>query len=481
VPARPAPPRPVLALPGAILLLFAAACASAGRAPAAAPPAASAPAAAAAPSLPSRGGPLAPAAEPEPSIRTAARVTVAAVGDVLMHEAVKRSAAAHGKGAPDAGFSWLFAPIADLLADADLTFANLETPIAPDAGAGTRPYVFNAPPEVVSALLRSGVDLVSFANNHAFDQGRAGFEETLRRLDAARMKVVGAGPADRAAGPLRVEANGLSLSFLGFAHFFNQDGNACPPPRSGAPPCVQAALLDATRAVEAVRAAAADADAVVVSLHWGVEYEQQPRAADVELAHALADAGALLVLGHHPHVLQPVELYRRADGRTAVIAYSLGNFVSNQSRNYVHGVTPEHVAATRDGALLRVALAKRDYGRGVVRVEVDGVEALPLWTENDTAELGPRAAPERRPAIRVVAVDRALAETRAELARLPDPVPPEARDRYVALRRREALLASRRAAVAAVVGEDLVRPPPPAPGPAAPPAAGGTVTPSGPR
>jgi poly-gamma-glutamate synthesis protein (capsule biosynthesis protein) len=390
-------------------------------------------------------------------VRVLARVTIGAVGDVLMHEAVKRSAETHGRGAPDAGYAWLYAPIADLLAAPDVTFANLETPIAPAAGAGTREYVFNAPPEAVAALRDAGVDVVSVANNHAFDQGRAGFEETLRRVEAGGLRAVGAGPADRPAGPVVVTANGLSIAFLGWAHFFNQEGNACPPAKPGAPPCVQAAQLDRGRAIAAVQAAAAQADAVVVSLHWGVEYETQPRPEDVELAHALADAGALLVLGHHPHVLQPVELYRRADGRTAVIAYSLGNFVSNQSRKYVHGVTPEKVGATRDGLLLRVTLARKDYGHGVVRVEVDGADALPLWTENDTAEIDPAAEPGRRPAIRVVAVDRALAEVRAELARFPDPVPAADQPRWIALRRREALLAARRAAVGAVVGEELLR------------------------
>jgi poly-gamma-glutamate synthesis protein (capsule biosynthesis protein) len=216
-------------------------------------------------------------------------------------------------------------------------------------------------------------------------------------------------------------------------------------------------VLDRARAVEIVREAAAGADAVIVSLHWGDEYAPQPRAEDVALARALADAGALVVIGHHPHVLQPIELYRRADGSTAVIAYSLGNFVSNQSRLYVHGVTPEKVAATRDGALLRVSLARRDYGRGVVRTEVDGADCLPLWTENDTVEIDRRREPTRRPAIRVVAVDRALAAVREELARLPDPVPDEARERWIALRGREALLASRRQAVAAAIGEDLLR------------------------
>jgi poly-gamma-glutamate capsule biosynthesis protein CapA/YwtB (metallophosphatase superfamily) len=394
-----------------------------------------------------------------------------------MHEAVKRSAEAHRREAADGGYAWLYAGVADLLSATDLAFANLETPIAPDAGAGTREYVFNAPPEALAALRDSGIDVVSVANNHAFDQGRAGFEETLRRVEAAGLRAVGAGPPDRPAGPLRLEAGGLRLAFLGWAHFFNQAGNDCPPAKAGGAPCRQAALLDRARAVDAVREAAATADAVVVSLHWGTEYASQPRTEDVELAHQLADAGALVVLGHHPHVLQPVELYRRADGTTAVIAYSLGNFVSNQSRNYVHGVTPEKVAATRDGALLRIVLARRDYGRGVVRTEVAGADFLPLWTENDTAEIDRRREPRRRPEIRVVAIDRALAEVRAELARLPDPLPPDARDRFTALRRREALLAARRDAVAATLGEDLLRTltaaelPPPAPPTAASPAA----------
>jgi poly-gamma-glutamate synthesis protein (capsule biosynthesis protein) len=373
-----------------------------------------------------------------------------------MHEAVKRSAETHGKAAPHGGYAWLFAPVADLLAEPDVTFANLETPIAPTASGGTREYVFNAPPEVVGALREAGVDVVAVANNHAFDQGRPGFEETLRRLEEAGVKAIGAGPAE---GPavLRLEANGLRIAFLGYAHFFNADGNACPPPRPGAPRCVQAGQLDRARVLEDVRAAAADSDAVVVSLHWGVEYESQPRAADIQLAHEIAEAGALVVLGHHPHVLQPIELHRRSDGRIAVIAYSLGNFVSNQSRKYVHGATPEKVAATRDGALLRVGLARRDYGRGVVRVEVDGADFLPLWTENDTADIDRRREPERRPAIRVVAIDRALAEVRAALARLPDPVPPADEGRWVALRRRESLLLARRAAIASLLGEELLR------------------------
>ncbi|HEY6100186.1 MAG TPA: CapA family protein, partial [Anaeromyxobacter sp.] len=224
----------------ALLMGLLAGCAAASR-----PPAAPATvAAAAAPALPARGAEVRPAPPPEAPIRTTARATIAAVGDVLMHEAVKRSAEAHRKDAPDGGYAWLYAPVADLMSQPDLTFANLETPVAPDAASGTREYVFNAPPEAVAALRGAGVDLVSVANNHAFDQGRPGFEETLRRVEAAGVRTVGAGPPDRPAGPVRVEAGGLTLAFLGWAHFFNQEGNACPPARAGAEPCLQAALLD---------------------------------------------------------------------------------------------------------------------------------------------------------------------------------------------------------------------------------------------
>ena len=402
----------------------------------------------------------------------------------MIQDAVKRSAAAHGAGAPDEGYSWLFALVADLLAEPDLTFANLETPVAPDASRGTREFMFNAPPAAVAALRDAGVDLVSVANNHMFDQGRPGFEETLRRLDALGMRYVGAGRAGKAAGPIRVEVNGLALAFLGYSYQFNQDGNACPPP-SGAP-CMQASELDRARAVEDVRAAAASGvDAVVVSLHFGHEYEPQPRAEDVALAHALADAGALLVIGTHPHVLQPVEIYPRRDGRRAVIAYSLGNFVSNQSRKYVPGVTPDPVAAPREGALLRVTVARRDYGRGVVQTDIVGADVLPLWTENDTAEIDPAREPGRRPAIRVVSVDRALAAVRAELARFPDPVPAAELARYTRLRQQEALYVARRTSIAATVGEELLRTLAPAelaparPAPPVPPSA--TATPSAAR
>lgn len=395
--------------------------------------------------------PLPPAA---PAVRTLAEASVEAVGDVLMHAAVKESAAAHDAGGGNGGYGSLWAPVADLLRAGDVTFANLETPIAPRTGKGSRSFVFNAPPAAVRALGAAGVKLVSVANNHALDQGRDGLLETLAELDREGMPYVGAGPVPHEAGPRTFDVNGIRIAFLGFAQFFNQSGNDCP---RREPRCVKASLLDADQAVAEVREAAAHADAVVVSVHWGVEYASQPREAEVALAHRLADAGALLVLGHHPHVLQPIELYHREDGRVSAIAYSLGNFVSNQSRNFVPGVTPDAVAAPREGALLRARLARRDYGRGVQVVELASVDYVPLWTENDSAELDRRRHPGARPTIQVVALDRAIEEVRAELARFPDPVPPDRRGAFLKLRRREASYLARKAEIASTLGEELER------------------------
>lgn len=413
---------------------------------------------------PARGGGAVPSTLPTPPlVKTIATGSIGAVGDVLMHGAVKDTASDHRSSSNDEGFGWLWEPIADLLAATDLTFANLESPIAPRHGGPGRSFVFNAPPALLSALRKTGVNLVAVANNHLFDQGRSGFLETVEQLEAAGLPYIGAGKVGAEAGPRLMSVGGLRVAFLAYTYSFNQSGNDCPPVKRPDRPCLRASVFELDRAIADVRAASRAADAVIVSLHWGVEYEQVPREADIDTAHRLAEAGALVILGHHPHVLQPIELFTRADGSTALIAYSLGNFISNQSRHYQHGVTPARIAATRDGVLLRAVLAKRDYGRGVVRVELAACEWIPLWTENDTAS-PTRQARRARPSIRVVSLDRALSDVRTELAALPDPLPAAARAPYIDLRRREDLYLSRRAAMAAVLGEDLVAPlPPPAP------------------
>lgn len=391
-----------------------------------------------------------PAAAPEPSgPRVLARATILAAGDVMMHGQVLREAAAAnaldpaGASTNHDGFDALFAAVAPRIRDADLALANLETPVAPDHHRGVREMVFDAPPVLLDALVHAGFDAVSLANNHTFDQRRPGLLETVQRLEASPLAYAGAG-ADCAAAraPRLMEAGGIRLGLLAATAILNDDLN--PPDGNG--PCV--ARLEEARILEGVRAARDQgAEVVILSVHWGNEYRTAPREADTALAHRLLDGGVDVILGHHPHVLQPVEVYGAADGRVTLVAYSLGNFISNQSRWYVHGLHRVEAANTRDGLLLSFDVVRKDYGRGEVRTELAALAAEPLWTVNDVRTRPPEDAPR----IQVVPLREALEEARAAAESAEGPA-------RVALLRAAALYEARLAQVARVVGPDLFPP-----------------------
>jgi poly-gamma-glutamate synthesis protein (capsule biosynthesis protein) len=403
-------------------------------------------------------------APPAPTAKTLATLTIVATGDIMMHEAVKDVAAsqaerdAKGRSTNHDGFDALFAAVAPELQKADIAFGNMEFPVAPKAGRGTRPFVFNAPAIVPVAVRAAGFRIVSFANNHAFDQGRAGVSETVENIKAAGLEEVGAGK-DRATAELPVfeEIHGIRVAFLGFTARFNQNLDSDDPKA----PRINPADPDAMRA--AIASARKQAELVVVSIHWGTEYAKEPDPGEAELAHSLVDAGAGLILGSHPHVLQALEIYPAEDGRLALIAYSLGNFVSNQSRNYVPGVSPDSQADTRDGALLEITLVKRQYAAGPPRVELGPVTYLPLWTENNNLQ---RARSKKiPPRIQVVEIDKVMAEAQTGLAtalaaKIPD-------DKAVArLQSRLDFLADQRARIVDRLGgqfQELAPAAPPAP------------------
>ncbi len=387
-----------------------------------------------------------------PQAREVARVQFAAVGDVISHGDVLRSAEAadalgvDGKSVNHAGFSALLEEVRPDLAGHDLTFANLETPIAPDSGGRSVPFMFNAPPALVEALQAAGVNLLSFANNHVYDQRRAGLDESLRLLDATGVTYAGAGRtcAD-ARRAKRVERNGIRMAFLATSTLYNQRLN-----RKADEACASE-FDEAVVLAEVAAARKAGAEWVVLSIHWGDEYHTAPATETVELAHRLLEGGVDVILGHHPHVLQPVEIYRAADGRLGLVAYSLGNFLSNQSRFYVHGVQPAKMGNPRDGAILRFSVVRMDYGQGQVRTELADVSVQPLWTRNNALD---RQRDADLPVIiRPEADDRSAAEIQARLACAKDP------GGRVELMRRLRVVTERRAIAAGILGEDLLRDP----------------------
>jgi len=257
-----------------------------------------------------------------------------AVGDINLGRRLAKERLLEG----DTLYSFL--ALRDSLAAADITFGNLESPIAPDSSPEPDSGVaFTAPPAAAAALARAGFDIVSTANNHAWDGGPAAVEETMRQLTRAGVRFVGSGfGRDMAEQPVILERRGWRVAFFALTRAWN------PAPytfRSHAG-SQYVAWGDTGRIYPAIRElkASGRADVVVVSMHGGTEYAEALPQHMQELARGVVDAGADLVLAHHPHVLQPVVWYRHKP-----IVQSLGNFVFLQDDPW-----------TRLSAILRVVV-----------------------------------------------------------------------------------------------------------------------------
>jgi poly-gamma-glutamate synthesis protein (capsule biosynthesis protein) len=404
-----------------------------------------------------------------------AQVSFAVAGDVIPHEAVRTAAAADGDGA--VGWSALFSDVRDVFQRADFGFVNMETPVAPAHTHGTKPFLFDAPIALIDALKANGIKIVSFANNHVMDQGWAGFTETREHLRERGLLFAGSGDtAQQSWQPVIVEANGIKVGWLGMTRWLNGNRNPdkddephvnffpYPGESDGAPGMDEAGVL------EAVRKARAQCDFLVVSIHWGVEYAPAPRPEDVQTAHKMLEAGASVIVGHHPHVLQPVETYRTADGRNTVIFYSLGNFLSNQSRTYVDGLMPDNDGDPRDSIIGLFSAIRKDYGPGGVRVELGHVGVLPVWGENNHNELASGRA--KTPVIHPVLIDREIQRLQArldELTRIAEltkvsqtatPLTAAQKQEFIELTSRLKLLDDRRSLLLARTGDEYVTDPP---------------------
>ncbi len=247
--------------------------------------------------------------------------TVRVVGDLMLARGVARAMRENGTLYP-------IEKVKEYLASADLTFANLESPIGVKGTPLPGKQIwFRAAPEAMEILTAAGIDGVTVANNHIMDYDEESFLETLDRLKEAGIPWTGGGRnLTEARLPLVLEANGIRVAFLGYSEFadlfFDWDyprSFAATDERPGVPGINEEWLA------EDIRKARQSADVVAVTLHWGVEFTNHPTAEQQQLAHLIVDQGADLVLGYHPHAIQGFEVYK---GK--FIAYSLGNFVMDR-------------------------------------------------------------------------------------------------------------------------------------------------------
>jgi poly-gamma-glutamate capsule biosynthesis protein CapA/YwtB (metallophosphatase superfamily) len=248
-------------------------------------------------------------------------ISLAAVGDMMLARSIGAALVRNPLDSP-------FAAVADILRDADIAVGNLECAIATTGIPARKAFTFRAPPQAVSALAGAGFDVLSLANNHSLDYGAAALVQTTGSLDLADIHHVGAGLNEEIAyHPQLLTVKGVRLAFLAYVDAppegrFNKTLWAA----RGIKPGV--AWADPERIRADVSAAKLDADVVIVLLHSGTEGSRTPNRIQRAAAHAAIDAGAALVIGSHPHVLQGVEYYGKG-----VIAYSLGNFVFDGFRN----------------------------------------------------------------------------------------------------------------------------------------------------
>ena len=240
------------------------------------------------------------------------------------------------------GFDYPFRAVKPVLDSADIRFCNLETPIgtADSTMRTDKTYTFALPPKYREALRHGNFDVVSLANNHILDYGHALADSTLHYLHQLGISGVGYGQSSmNSAEPTILERNGFRVGFLAYSMTFPSDFWATDSTPGTAYP-------DENNFVRIIESLDAQVDFTVLSFHWGAENSDSTKAYQQVFAHSAIDAGADLVVGHHPHVWQGLEAYR---GR--LIAYSLGNFCFGSfSKSAVHSGLLE-VRAARDSVL----------------------------------------------------------------------------------------------------------------------------------
>jgi poly-gamma-glutamate synthesis protein (capsule biosynthesis protein) len=315
--------------------------------------------------------------------------TVLACGDILLSRTPGTRAAEHG-------FRYLFAGIRDLVSEADIAFANLETP-ASYIGTpypGKPPNVtFRADPATLFGLAWAGFDVVSLANNHMNDYGARALGETLDFLDLLGVARSGAGrDLEEARSPAVLELGGIRFAFLAYAEpVYSVTGarnteasddtargetmlhRPLPPAAvkgtpAGTTGVALAVMEDVVADIRSVRESL-EPDYLFVSVHWGDEHQHIPNASQRALGRAAIDAGATAVLGHHPHVLQSLERYGGG-----FIAYSLGNLVFDMAsdRTYESMALRLHLS---NGKLTRTDIIPLSIPRGTYAPELASPQA----------------------------------------------------------------------------------------------------------
>jgi len=303
-------------------------------------------------------------------------VTLTAVGDIMLGGNVEALIKQHGPGYP-------FQCVGDILKNSDIAFANLESPLTNESNKAIWDYTkildhpieingrpigssiyCKASPHCVNALSLAGINIVSIANNHIMDYGLNGLSDTITELSKKNISSIGAGKnIAEAKKPVIIEKNGLKIGFLAYCDVYIASKK-----RAGTAPL--------KLAVQDIKSLKSEVDIIVVSVHQGQDISDYPRKSEVYSMHRLINAGAQIVLRHHPHVIQGIEKYKGG-----VIAYSLGNFICD----YTIDPLWSELNKSRFGMIFRCTCSKKGIDSFDVTFTKLGLDFRPhiLKTEAD--------------------------------------------------------------------------------------------------
>ncbi len=293
--------------------------------------------------------------------------TIAATGDLLIHESVANAART-----PDGwDFTSMFNRVAPILGQADLAVCHVESPMSPNNARLSYFPAFLVPRELADAIAHAGYDTCSLASNHATDAGREGIVGTIGALDRVEVAHAGMALSPEARDEVTlIEAGEATVAHLSYTYGFN-NGELDADESHLSNVIDQAAILD-----EARRARSAGADFVMLSMHWGTNYTSEPDEMQVGLGpRLLASPDIDLILGHHAHMVQPVV---QIGGEYLV--YGLGNFLSNQSPE----TCTECPLPTEDGVIVHLTVTE-DEATG--RWSVTEVAHTPTWVDRSSFEI----------------------------------------------------------------------------------------------
>ncbi len=318
--------------------------------------------------------------DPEHVVSTA---TITSTGDVLMHMPVVDTGL-QTDGSYD--FSSIFRYTGDYVSGADYAAANLETTLAgTDNGYPYHGYPnFNCPDEIVTSAKDAGFDLFLTANNHSYDTGIVGYKRTIQVVQEAGMDNLGTMATAEDPKYIIKDLGGIQIGMLCYTYAYSVNDKGCPS-LNGMPHISEPGLcnyfhsgsLDAFYTeVDGYlqEMEAAGAEATMMYIHWGVEYQTYANDEQKAIAQKLCDLGIDVIVGGHPHVVQPIELLESTldpDHKT-VCLYSMGNAVSNQRQGNISYISTAH---TEDGVLFSVTFSKYSDGH----VALEGVELIPCW------------------------------------------------------------------------------------------------------